>query len=1001
MRIATILAATVLDVALAQDQQDYLKPSTTEYSAWEAANSPEAPRKSASRAVSGDGATVSYTAFDNTVYTGMSEYRGKFVRIIFNSLWMSTTTESQRIQFLEYADRVYSDYRQFVGREPIGTGLLSIAMVTTCGYGCGYIGRKGIELDPNASFRDDMLSALAENGSNSTVTHEFAHNFDVFHDHLEYWSDWSHAWTWINHFLHYYSREGYGNVPASQRFRMDRVATYDPYIAETALNWTNCVAGTGCTSDRKNRIWAGLLFRFAELHGPAAVVRFMEFLRNHTAANPVPPSAAALKADLHIEAMAHGAQRNLGCYADRWRWSASSALRTRMTTQYGAVNSNCQDQDGDGFSILDGDPDDANPGAKPGAAEIAANGRDDNANGLIDETVYDEPVAGDFATKLSVSLPAAIRGQLTASDGDKFTTTLTQRTAVLLTLRSLGAMRGWVFVYKQDNTWLDYSYVNTGEVEGLLVDLAAGTWTFEVALNNASTPGPYQLDVEAVPPPGSWAATSTVGNRLRLSSPSTSRYAQVPDGLEVWLGRYGVTRRLNWDGSSNVDVDVTAADAPGAEAGATYPYAFRATRLGIPVTDWTDYPAQSLMTYTPPPLSIVNPVPGSTVTTTIVSFQWTQASGATSYDLRLIEANTPQQFRVTLLAGTTNAVYTVKSGSYRLEVQACTAAGCGSPAISNFAVTAGAIPPLAPAGVSCQAVNDAGQNRINCNWNPVTGAHFYFVNVVQPGAGPGGGALTVAGGQTGTNSASFLVPNGNASVVVRACTGDGCGPFSAAVAVAAATGNPNVPVLGQPFAGSSVDSGSSAPSVLFSWNRVAGDNGSNYTYRLYVQDFSRNRPALDVYTTNNFHAAYFNPGTRYDALVIAIPNAGGQPRQGPPSAFVVRGGVPKSPVATEPGYGATVDRNAQGKVRVAWTPIINADGTVSNRRYQYYLSGPAQVSGVTTETFADVTLAPGAWLGIMRACTTGTSCTESSAAGWGPWNNATGSEGGQAAFTVR
>lgn len=1000
MRIAAILTATVLAVAAARAERDYLNPSAEEYSAWEAANSREAPRKPAVRAVSGDGTTVSYKAFDDTVYTGMSEYRGKFVRVIFNPLWMTSVTEAQRIQFLDYADRVYSDYRQFVGREPTGTGLLSIAMVTTCGYGCGYIGRKGIELDPTASFRDDMLAVLAENGSNSTVTHEFAHNFDVFHDHLEYWSDWGHAWTWINSFLHHYSREGFDKVPATQRFRMDRHTTYDPYISDPALNWTNCVAGAGCTSDRKNRIWAGLLFRFAELHGPAAAVRFMEFLRNYTAANAIPASNS-LKADLHIEALAYGAQRNLGCYVDRWRWTASPALRTRMTTQYGAVNSNCQDQDGDGFSILDGDPDDANPGAKPGASEIAANGRDDNANGLVDETAYDEPASGDFASDLPISLPAAISGQLTASDGDKFRMTLTQRTAVLLTLQSLGAMRGWVFVYKQDNTWLDYRYASTGEAEGLLVDLGAGTWTFEVALNSASTPGAYRLHVEAVPLPGSWAAASATGNRLRLTSPNTTRYSQAPDGLEVWLGRYGVIRRLNWNGSSNVDIDVTNADAPGAESGAAYPYAFRATRLGVPVTDWTDYPAATQMIYTPPPLSIITPATGSTLATTIVSFQWTPVTGATGYDLRLIEANTPQQFRVTLLAGSTSAVYTVKSGSYRMELQACTASGCGSPAISNFVVAAGAIPPVAPAGVSCQAVNDAGQNRINCNWNAVAGTHFYFVNIVQPGAGPGGGALTVAGGQAGTNSASFLVPNGSASVIVRACTGDGCGPFSAAVPVNATVGNPNVPVLGEPFAGSSFDSGSSAPAVTFSWSRVAGDNGSNYTYRLYVQDFSRNRPALDVYTTNNFHAAYFNPGTRYDALVIAIPNGGGQQRQGPPSAFVVRGNVPKSPVAVEPGYRATIDRNSQGKVRVAWTPIVNLDGTVSTRLYQYFLSGPTQISGVTTDTFADLTLASGSWQGIMRACNTGTACTASSPAGWGPWNNAVGSEGGPAAFTVR
>lgn len=400
--------------------------------------------------------------------------------------------------------------------------------------------------------------------------------------------------------------------------------------------------------------------------------------------------------------------------------------------------------------------------------------------------------------------------------------------------------------------------------------------------------------------------------------------------------------------------------------------------------------------------AFVAPANNSTVTTTIVSFQWTTVPGATRYELRLIEANTPQQFRVEVLGSSSNnAIYTLPSGNYRGEIRSCDNAGCSSPGITNFVLAGGSVPAVPPAGLQCSVVNDTNQNRLNCNWTALAGAHFYFVNVVQPNSGPGGGALTVAGQQVGTNSVSVLVPSGQATVVVRGCTGDGCGPFSSGVAINPSIGNPSVPILGEPFAGSSIDAGSNAPQLIFTWNRVAGDNGSNYRYRLYVQDFSRNAAALDVQTTANYYSAFFNPGTRYDALVIAIPVNGGAQQQGPPSPFLTRGRVPKSPVATSPIYGSTVTRDGQGRVNVAWTPLVNSDGTVSTRNYQYFFTGPAQLSGVTTLTSLPLTLAPGSWLGIMRACTTGTSCTASSDTGWGPWNNTAGSEGGMASFTVQ
>ena len=683
------------------EHRDYLVPGGGAYQEWEAANSgPVGAGKAGARAISGDGAAVTYTAFNSTAYTNLVEYRGKYTRLLLNSLWMTTTTEAQRIQFLDYADKVYSDYRRMIGKDPSGSGLLSIATVTTCGYGCGYVGAKGIELDPAAGLRDDILGSLAENGSSGVLTHEFAHNFDVFHNHMSYWSDWGHAWTRLNSVLYYYSQEGLSGTAPAIQFRADRLGAYDPYIADTAKNWTGCVSGAGCTDSQRNSIWAGLMFRFVELHGAPALLRYMEFLRTYTAANPA-PSGNSAKEDLNVEAMAYGAQRNLGCYADRWRWNASAALRSRMLAQWGASNSNCQDNDADGFSPLDGDANDANPAVKPGGAEVAGNGVDDNSNGLVDETVYVEPAGGDFANNLAVGVPAAISGSIsTTADGDRFNATLSQRTNLSLTLRSGGTFRGWLFAFKQDNSWLTYRYVDAGQSGNLALDLQPGTWAFSVEMNNASTPGSYQLDVQAIPLPGSWASASAVGNQLRLRTPVTGRYTRTPDALEIWLGRYGVVRTVAWGGTADVNIDVTGADAPGAENGASYSYGFRATWQGIPVVDWTDHQTFSYTASGPASVAVT----GGTPQTAVVGAAFGAALQATVRDAG---SNPVAGVTVTFSAPASGASASLSSGTATTNgsgVASITATANGTAGSYNVSATA--------AGVASPAVfaltNQAG-----------------------------------------------------------------------------------------------------------------------------------------------------------------------------------------------------------------------------------------------------------------------------------------------------
>ncbi|MBM3737187.1 MAG: hypothetical protein FJW39_15510 [Acidobacteria bacterium] len=399
------------------------------------------------------------------------------------------------------------------------------------------------------------------------------------------------------------------------------------------------------------------------------------------------------------------------------------------------------------------------------------------------------------------------------------------------------------------------------------------------------------------------------------------------------------------------------------------------------------------------PPQIVSPANGSTLTSSVASFQWTPAPPTDqSYDFRLFNHTTGALvLKLSLIGGLTSQAYTLSSGVYRLEMRTCNPF-CGTASTSIFTVTLPAVPTGVPAGLACTNTNNSGQNRVNCNWGAVARADFYFINIIQAGAGPGGGALTVAGTQVGATTVSLPVPNGVLDVIVRACNGDGCGAYSPPFRVIASFGNPTVPILAEPFGGSVVDAGTGVPIGVFTWSRAAADTGGNFVYRLYVQDFSRNAPAVDIITSNNFHAAHLNPATRYDALVIAIPVAGGTQLTGPAQGFITRGRIPTAPSFVAPTVFSSV---LAGIVTLGWTPIPFLNGDTDGRVYQYSLTGPAQRSGVIAGLNADVTLPIGTYSGAVRACTTGLNCTAGSEAGWGPWSGAPGGEGGPTTFTLR
>ncbi len=386
--------------------------------------------------------------------------------------------------------------------------------------------------------------------------------------------------------------------------------------------------------------------------------------------------------------------------------------------------------------------------------------------------------------------------------------------------------------------------------------------------------------------------------------------------------------------------------------------------------------------------SVTFPTSTPTLTGSTQTLRWTQAATATSYEVLVVNlANNvlDLQIRVSDL----QTIYSMRSGQYQIRVRGCST-GCGpwSEAV-NFVVDLPAVADAPPTILSATVTNG---NRVTVNWTSVPNADLYLVQVVQPPpAGPGGGALTVASQRTSGTTIELPVPAGAASVFVAACNGDGCRANSAAANIAPTGPNGTSPTVGTPAAGDSIV----GPVIVISWNRIAGDNGTNTTYRLFVQDLGRQSAALDILTKANFYGAYFSPGTRYDVAVIANPGAGQQ--QGPSSGFSVRGDPPQFSTLVSPTHTSAA---GSGNVGIGWTPLLGS------AVYQYYVAAAGRseaFTGVTSGLRVDVPLSvlsgsSTVYNAIVRACRPSLTCDADSDTGWYPWSNQGGS--GVVTFTV-
>ncbi|MEO8601334.1 MAG: M12 family metallo-peptidase [bacterium] len=394
---------------------------------------------------------------------------------------------------------------------------------------------------------------------------------------------------------------------------------------------------------------------------------------------------------------------------------------------------------------------------------------------------------------------------------------------------------------------------------------------------------------------------------------------------------------------------------------------------------------------------ITAPINGAAQTSSGINLAWTEVAGNPNlnelfYEVTITDRNTGlTQLQMRTFSPTTQLQDSLHSGSFRFVVRGCQA-DCGPPSAPvDFTINLGDVPSTAP---TLNSPTVSGGNSMSAAWNAVSGSEWYQIQVVQGASGPGGGPLTVAARLVAGTNVTLPVPSGQASVIVAACNGDGCGPYSNAKTINPAGPNPSLPQIGVPISDSVV----TGPSVLFAWSRIPGDNGSNVVYRLYVQDLSRQRTALDVLTTQNYYGALLKAdGAKYAVAIIANPDSQ-SPMQSPAINFTVRGFSAVAPTLTAPTHGSL---QPAGNVLVAWTQVPGAI------LYEYFVAVQGQPNavgrGVTPGNFVQVPLQavngqPTLYSGVVRACPAGNTCVGGSDTGWGPWSSVAGS--GTVSFTV-
>ena len=477
------------------------------------------------------GFTGDWCGYDYSVYDGK-----------YNQLWIQVNPQDNSevtfdreiiLTYLATADFLYEEYSDLFGWKVIPgiPALRHVVCQDVEGVGTGD-GGTFYNFDAFVDVNGDNMSQTYLYGS---LVHEYIHLWDFRGGMYLQGPDTAHTFTaGMEPIIH--SSIGSGH-PFWKDYGVDTTLPYDfifnhwykinlqRYLSDPQLNWETYYSDDAIRAEDDTRsipenkermlLQGGLLMSIYQMHGKEGLKNVFAEIDQMNMDNPEWEHVELTphqRNENFIKAVGDGLYLDATDYFDYWKYPISEQLREYLS-QY-PKSEKIKDNDGDGFSPIQGDFDDSNSTIYPGAPEISGDKIDNNLDGLVDENVYRETDDGVFTILPKyIQLPALIQGSISELDDvDSFTFTLEKQENLAITIFSVSGEKN---LREKINTYSGAIYLDDEVLAEVvpewfmapayltIIEKDAGTYTLAVTANDEDefgiTPnlGNYEIQIFA------------------------------------------------------------------------------------------------------------------------------------------------------------------------------------------------------------------------------------------------------------------------------------------------------------------------------------------------------------------------------------------------------------------------------------------------------------------------------------------------------------------------
>jgi hypothetical protein len=384
-------------------------------------------------------------------------YKGKYYELWVQQDHPDIPAKELLLEALSHADIMHQEYSHMFGWDlrthNEGQKMVLCSDVQGAGGGSGGMFWPNISINPDTGTAGSSLWA--------DIIHEFMHQWDFRGDLHLGGPEAAHALTSSQEYLAY-TLTGTPRVTHGERFypvephyndtHVERTM-YHRYLQDDSYDWSSIYSdqlmameyGTHPLPENKEHmlIMGGVLMAFYRMHGPEGLRAYYQQIDVLLLEHPEWDTGIGTEQLSHEQrrenmliAMSRAVRFDVSDYYDAWKFPVSERMRNDLARY--PESPMLLDKDKDGFSPVEGDQNDCDSAIYPEAPELI-DGKDNNQDGLVDETVLSEKIKGDIAD-ITAKLPLFIQGTISdISDEDIYRFTIPDgKRAVVVTL-TLGA----------------------------------------------------------------------------------------------------------------------------------------------------------------------------------------------------------------------------------------------------------------------------------------------------------------------------------------------------------------------------------------------------------------------------------------------------------------------------------------------------------------------------------------------------------------------------------